>query len=447
MAKPVILTVDDDLEVLGAIERDLRSHYRSDYRILKAGSGREALEAARQLKERGTPIALFLVDQRMPEMSGTELLREVLKLYPDSRRVLLTAYADTQAAIAGINDVGLDHYLLKPWDPPDQRLYPVLDDLLSDWTAHVRLPYEGIRVAGARSSPRSFAVKEFLSSNQVPYQWIDVDEDPPTRELIRTFGDSTKLPVLLFPDGSHLVAPTNRELAEKIGMQTRARLPFYDLVIVGGGPAGLAAAVYGASEGLRTLLVEHNAPGGQAGTSSRIENYLGFPSGVSGADLARRALTQARRFGAEVLTSGGRGSAPRGSIPHRPARGRDGRLVLRGRPGHGRIRSDSGGSRNRAPPRHRRLLRRRDDRGRDLPREGRVRPRGRELGGAGRPLFLALRAPRHLARPRKIPRPVDVAVPGRPDRGHAEHRSPDAGRGHRGLRHGPARESGRPWRG
>jgi thioredoxin reductase (NADPH) len=237
----------------------------------------------------------------MPEMTGTELLREALKLYPDSRRVLLTAYADTQAAIAGINDVGLDHYLLKPWDPPDQLLYPVLDDLLSDWTAHVRLPYEGIRVAGARSSPRSFAVKEFLSSNHVPYQWIDVDDDPPTRELIRSFGDSTKLPVLLFPDGSHLVAPTNRELAEKIGMQTRASLPFYDLVIVGAGPAGLAAAVYGASEGLRTLLVEHNAPGGQAGTSSQIENYLGFPSGVSGADLARRALTQARRFGTEVL--------------------------------------------------------------------------------------------------------------------------------------------------
>ncbi|MFI5119414.1 MAG: FAD-dependent oxidoreductase [Thermoanaerobaculia bacterium] len=301
MAKPAILTVDDDAEVLGAIERDLRSHYRSDYRVLKAGSGREALEAARQLKERGTPVALFLVDERMPEMTGTVLLREVRKLYPDSKRVLLTAYADTQAAIAGINDVGLDHYLLKPWAPPEQRLYPVLDDLLSDWTAHVHLPYEGIRVAGARSSPRSYAVKEFLSSNQVPYQWIDVDEDPPTRELIRSFGDSAKLPVLLFPDGSHLVAPTNRELAEKIGMQTRARLRFYDLVIVGGGPAGLAAAVYGASEGLRTLLVEHNAPGGQAGTSSRIENYLGFPSGVSGADLARRALTQARRFGAEVL--------------------------------------------------------------------------------------------------------------------------------------------------
>jgi thioredoxin reductase (NADPH) len=301
LVKPVILTVDDDPEVLGAVERDLRQHYRSDYRILKASSGREALEAARQLKQRGAPVALFLADERMPEMTGTQFLREVLKLYPESRRVLLTAYADTQAAISGINDIGLHHYLLKPWDPPGERLYPVLDDLLSDWTANVRLPYDGIRVAGARSSPRSFAVKEFLSSNQVPYRWIDVDQDPPTRELIGSFGDSTRLPVVFFSDGSRLVAPTNRELAEKIGMQTRASLPFYDLVIIGGGPAGLAAAVYGASEGLRTVLVEQSAPGGQAGTSSRIENYLGFPSGVSGADLARRATTQARRFGAEVI--------------------------------------------------------------------------------------------------------------------------------------------------
>ncbi|HJW14752.1 MAG TPA: FAD-dependent oxidoreductase [Thermoanaerobaculia bacterium] len=301
MVKPVILTVDDDLEVLAAVERDLRQHYRSDYRILKAVSGREALEAARQLKQRGAPIALFLADERMPEMTGTEFLREALKLYPESRRVLLTAYADTQAAISGINDVGLDHYLLKPWDPPVERLYPVLDDLLSDWRARWRPPFEGIRVAGARSSPKSYAVKEFLSNNQVPYQWIDVDQDAPTRELIQSIGDPGRLPVVFFPDGSHLLAPSNRELAEKIGLQTKARLPFYDLVIVGAGPAGLAAAVYGASEGLRTLLLEQSAPGGQAGTSSRIENYLGFPSGVSGADLARRAATQARRFGAEVL--------------------------------------------------------------------------------------------------------------------------------------------------
>lgn len=322
MVRPIILAVDDDPEVLSAVERDLRQHYRSDYRVLKAGSGREALEAARQLKQRGTPVALFLVDERMPEMSGTEFLREALKLFPESRRVLLTAYADTQAAISGINDVGLDHYLLKPWDPPGERLYPVLDDLLSDWTAKVRLPYDGIRVAGARSSPRSFAVKEFLSNNQIPYQWIDVDQDAPTRELITSFGDANRLPVLLFPDGSRLVAPSDRELAEKCGMQTRAHRPFYDLVIVGAGPAGLAAAVYGASEGLRTLLVEHRAPGGQAGTSSLIENYLGFPSGVSGADLARRAATQARRFGAEILAQ--EVSAVRREDPYRIVRLADG---------------------------------------------------------------------------------------------------------------------------
>ncbi|MGB6198038.1 MAG: FAD-dependent oxidoreductase [Candidatus Acidiferrales bacterium] len=302
MAKPVILSVDDDPEVLRAIERDLRQHYRNDYRVLTASSGREALEAVRELKKRGTPIALFLVDERMPEMTGTETLREARKLHPESRRVLLTAYADTAAAISGINDVGLDHYLMKPWDPPDQRLYPVLDDLLSDWMAHVRLPYDGIRVAGARSSPQSYAVKEFLSRNQIPYQWIDVEQDPSTQELIASLdGGLARLPTVFFPDGSHLTAPTNRELAEKVGMQTRAVRPFYDVVIIGGGPAGLGAAVYGASEGLRTVLIEQEAPGGQAGTSSQIENYLGFPAGISGADLARRATAQALRFGAEVL--------------------------------------------------------------------------------------------------------------------------------------------------
>jgi thioredoxin reductase (NADPH) len=302
VAKPVILTVDDDPEVLRAIERDLRQHYHSEYRTMRASSGKEALEAVRQLKERATPIALFLVDERMPEMSGTQLLREVIKLFPDAKKVLLTAYSDTAAAISGINDVGLDHYLLKPWDPPDQRLYPVLDDLLSDWTAHVRVPYDGIRVAGARTSPQSYAVKEFLSRNQVPYQWIDVDQDAATRELLSSIdGGLARLPTVFFPDGTHLIAPTNRDLAEKIGMQMHAVRTFYDMVVIGGGPAGLGAAVYGASEGLRTVLIEQEATGGQAGTSSQIENYLGFPSGISGADLARRATTQARRFGAEVL--------------------------------------------------------------------------------------------------------------------------------------------------
>ena len=304
MSKPVILSVDDDHEVLGAIERDLRRHYRGEYRILKASSGRAGLEAAVELKQRGTPVALFLVDERMPEMSGTEMLHEARKLHPDARRVLLTAYADTEAAIRGINDVGLDHYLLKPWDPPDLRLYPVLDDLLSDWSANVRLPYDGLRVAGGTWSPQSYAVKEFLSRNGVPYRWLDVDGDESVRELVTSVtGDPTLLPVVLFADGSTLVRPTNRELAENIGMHTSASRPFYDLVIVGGGPAGLAAAVYAASEGLATLMVEQDAPGGQAGTSSRIENYLGFPAGVSGADLARRATAQAKRFGAELLSA------------------------------------------------------------------------------------------------------------------------------------------------
>ncbi len=304
MSRPVILSVDDDPEVLGAIERDLRRHYRGDYRIVRASSGAEGLQAAQQLKERGTPIALFLVDERMPEMSGTEMLDHARRLHPDSRKVLLTAYADTEAAIRGINEVGLDHYLLKPWDPPEERLYPVLDDLLAGWAATVRLPYAGIRVIGSPLSPQSFDVKGFLSRNGVPYQWLDVESDGTARELVLGIaGDPTMLPVVLFPDGGSLVRPTHQELADRLGMSMRPSLKFYDLVIVGGGPAGLAAAVYGASEGLSTLLVEQDAPGGQAGTSSRIENYLGFPAGVSGADLSMRAAAQARKFGAELLSA------------------------------------------------------------------------------------------------------------------------------------------------
>ena len=302
MTRPVILSVDDDREVLAAIERDLRKQYRPRYRIVTATSGLEALDAARELKRRGTPIALFLVDQRMPAMTGTQLLVELRKLYPDTKRVLLTAYADTDAAIAAINDIGLHHYLMKPWDPPEERLYPVLDDLLEEWSASVRLPFEGVRIAGSRWSPQSFLARDFLARNQIPYQWIDIDTDAPTRELVQsTAGSLSRLPVVLFPDGQHLVAPSNAELAERVGLQTLASRPFYDVVIAGGGPAGLASAVYAASEGLHTLLIEQDAPGGQAGTSSLIENYLGFPSGVTGADLAHRAATQARRFGAELL--------------------------------------------------------------------------------------------------------------------------------------------------
>ena len=302
MNTPVIVAVDDEPEVLNAVERDLRLHYRPHYRVIKANSGALALDTTRQLKQRGSSIALFLVDERMPEMTGTQFLVEAMKLYPDARRVLLTAYADTETAITAINSVGLDHYLLKPWEPPTERLYPVLDDLLSEWRARSRPVFDGIRVAGTALSPSSFVIKDFLSMNQVPYQWIDLENDAPTRELVGSLAEGmTRLPVVLFPDGTALVQPSARELAERIGMQTRAQQPFYDLVIVGGGPAGLAGAVYGASEGLRTVLVESSATGGQAGTSSRIENYLGFPSGVSGGDLARRATLQAKRFGAEIL--------------------------------------------------------------------------------------------------------------------------------------------------
>jgi thioredoxin reductase (NADPH) len=304
MAKPVILTVDDEPEVLNSIERDLRQHYSVIYRVMKASSGEQALDAVRQLKQRGTSVALFVVDERMPGMTGTQFLTEALKLYPDARRVLLTAYADTDTAITAINRIGLDHYLLKPWEPPSERLYPVLDDLLSDWFARTRPEYDGIRVAGTTLSPESYAVRDFLARNQIPYQWLNIDTDATARELVdKASQGAPRLPVVFLRDGSPLVQPTARELADRIGMQTRAQRPFYDLVIVGGGPAGLAGAVYAASEGLRVALIERHAPGGQAGTSSWIENYLGFPGGISGADLSRRASTQARRFGAEILST------------------------------------------------------------------------------------------------------------------------------------------------
>lgn len=302
MARPVILTVDDDPEVLQAIARDLRQQYGDRFRILRADSGQTALEMAQQLKLRNETIALFLVDQRMPQISGIEFLEQAIPIFPDAQRVLLTAYADTEAAIRAINSARLQYYLLKPWDPPQEKLYPVLDDLLDDWIATFRPPFEGIRVVGNRWSPQSHQVKDFLARNQVPYQWLDI-ELPEARELVSYAEDCrSQLPLVLFPDGSRLVQPGNAQIAEKVGLRTQAERPFYDLLIVGGGPAGLAAAVYGASEGLSTVMLEREAPGGQAGSSSRIENYLGFPSGLSGGDLARRAVAQARRFGVEILT-------------------------------------------------------------------------------------------------------------------------------------------------
>jgi len=304
MAKPIIMTIDDEPHVLNAVARDLQAHYQSDYRIVKASSGDEALETVQEFKRRNDAIALFLADQRMPGMSGVEFLEEAIKLYPDTKRVLLTAYADTDAAITSINAIDLDYYLLKPWDPPEERLYPVLDDLLGDWQASVPVPYDGIRVAGTLWSAASHDVKEFLARSQIPYQWLDIEKNDEARELVESSSNGRpQLPTVFFPDGTTLVAPDLKTLADKVGMTTKAEQPFYDLIIIGAGPAGLGGAVYGASEGLRTVVIEKEAAGGQAGTSARIENYLGFPQGISGADLTRRATTQAKRLGAEILTA------------------------------------------------------------------------------------------------------------------------------------------------
>ena len=304
MSKPIILTVDDEQPVLNAIERDLRKHYGKEYQILKAGGGEEALTAVQQFKQRNSPLALFLVDQRMPTLSGTEFLKKARELYPEARKVLLTAYSDTEAAISSINEIGLDYYLMKPWDPPERNLYPILDDLLSDWWATVPVPYDGIRVAGTLWSAQSHDVKDFLARNRIPYKWLNIEHDDEARALVETVENPQQLlPVVFFPDGRVLVAPDLRTLAEYSGLHTEASASYYDLVVVGAGPAGLGAAVYGASEGLTTLLIDKEATGGQAGTSSRIENYLGFPRGISGTDLARRATAQATRLGAEILTA------------------------------------------------------------------------------------------------------------------------------------------------
>jgi thioredoxin reductase (NADPH) len=343
--RPVLLTVDDDSQVVRAIERDLRHQYGKRFRILKAESGQKALVLVKQLKLRNEIVALLLVDQRMPQMSGVELLEQFIDIFPEAKRVLLTAYADTEAAIRSINKAKIDYYLMKPWDPPEEHLYPILNDLLDDWWASFKPPYEGIKVIGMRWSPRSYEVKHFLARYGIPYQWIDIETDEgrhlvsyidsirkgegygqisttsvsninlnqpknntdDTSSLIRSPSlapllSSLKLPVVIFPDGSYMDDPPNSGLAEKIGLKTQAQMPFYDLIIIGGGPAGLAAAVYGASEGLSTLLIERQAPGGQAAMSSNIENYLGFPSGLTGSSLARRAVVQAVRFGVEILT-------------------------------------------------------------------------------------------------------------------------------------------------
>ena len=302
MNKPVLLVVDDDPQVLGAVRRDLRTRYRDRYAVMAAGSGQEALTTLKELKTRTDAVAMIISDQRMPGMLGTELLTRSLEVYPIAKRVLLTAYSDIDAAIRAINDAHLDHYLSKPWDPPEERLYPVVDDLLYAWQAEFLPEPPGLRLVGHQWSPRSHAIKDFLASSLIPYRWLDVARDADAETLLRAGGvGAAELPVMFFEDGSVLRNPEPRQVAERLGRPLAAAFDLYDLVIVGAGPAGLAAAVYGASEGMRTLLVDRHAPGGQAGSSSRIENYLGFPAGVSGSDLARRAITQAQRLGAEFL--------------------------------------------------------------------------------------------------------------------------------------------------
>src|SRR4051794_2194691 len=301
--RPAIVAVDDEPAVLAAVARDLRSRFGERYRIVRAGSGPEGLEAVRELVRRGEQVALLVADQRMPGMAGTEYLVEARRLVPSAKRVLLTAYADTEAAIQAINEVALDFYLLKPWDPPEEELYPVVEDLLTGWEAGAALESGGVRVVGHRFSKRTHDLRDFLARNRVPARWLDVERDGEARELLKVAGvGDGGLPVALLEDGTVLEQPTVLELAERLGVTGTPSADHYDLVIVGGGPAGLAAAVYGASEGLKTVLVEREAPGGQAGQSSRIENYLGFPTGLTGSDLARRATDQARRLGAELLT-------------------------------------------------------------------------------------------------------------------------------------------------
>lgn len=305
MPKPVLLTVDDDPDVLQAVERDLRSRYADRFRILRASSANEGLSTLNRLKSRNDAVALLLADQRMPELDGVGFLSQATDIYPSAKRALLTAYADTNAAIEAINSARVHYFLLKPWDPPDQNLYPALDDMLNEWMDSYHPPFEGIQLFGTRWSPKAYELRTFLAQNHLPYQWVDVEQSTGSENsplLKKTDGTPETLPLIVFPDGTKLSDPTTAAIAQKIGLRTRSDVEFYDLAIIGGGPAGLAAAVYGASEGLRTVMIEREAPGGQAGLSSRIENYLGFPAGLSGRDLARRAVVQATRFGVEILS-------------------------------------------------------------------------------------------------------------------------------------------------
>lgn len=303
MNQPIIFCIDDDQQVLRAITRDLKAKYRNEYKVLSTTSTKEGLEALLELKNKGEAVAIFIADQRMPEMDGVSFLVNALEFYPDAKRVLLTAYSDTDAAIKAINEVKLDYYLMKPWDPPEERLFPVIDDLLDEWQNGYKPDFKGMKLIGYQFSPKSHNLKEYLAGNLVPYHWMDIEKSREAQQLLELNNVQLKdLPVVLFEDGTALQTPSIQELAARIGLSPGLKNEVYDVVIVGAGPAGLAASVYGASEGLKTLLIERHSPGGQAGTSSKIENYLGFPSGLSGSELTRRALTQSTRFGAEFLS-------------------------------------------------------------------------------------------------------------------------------------------------
>ena len=418
MPLPILLTVDDDPEVSRSLARDLRQQYGEDYRIRRAESGSEALDALKELKLRDEKVGLLLADHRMPEMTGVEFLEQARQFYPKARRVLLTAYADTDAAIAAINQADVHYYLLKPWDPPQEKLYPVLDDLLEDWKMQDRLKSEERnRVVGHRWSAPSHEVKDFLTRNQVPFKWLELERDAEAATLLAASGgDVDHLPLVITDTGQTLHAPSTAEVAAAFGFLSTPALPFYDLIVIGGGPAGLGAAVYGASEGLRTVLVEREATGGQAGQSSRIENYLGFPGGITGGELAWRATTQARRFGAEMLLTSdvvepggvrvgpGRGAGQRQSAvgARRPPRHRRG-LPAVGRPGPRRFH------------RERRLLRRHGDRGSVLRRRRRLHRRGRQFGRPGRGVLLPSGPPGHHHRAGSQPRAFDVPLLDRAD--------------------------------
>ena len=392
MPKPILLAIDDDTSVLEAVVQDLRRHYGQDYRIVRAASGGAALDICRQLKDRNDIVALFLSDQRMPGMTGVDFLQQALTIYPEAKRVLLTAYADTEAAIRAINAAKIHYYLNKPWDPPEEKLYPVLDDLLESWKQGYKPPFEGIRVVGMRWSPKDHAVRDFLSRNRIPYLWLNPEQSPDALNLLKEKGaDDSRLPVVLFGDGTALIQPTSTDLAAKLGMPTQAQQKFYDIVVVGAGPAGLAAGVYGASEGLRTLIVEPNAPGGQAGSSSKIENYLGFPSGLSGEELAKASFPAGYPPGGRVSNAEGSLHSVRESIPDRHDERRPGDYLSRLSCGDRSCLLHAGCPGCGAIHRSRCLLRCGSQRGHGLRQRDRVHCRRSKLSRSGSDALLALR--------------------------------------------------------